>query len=406
MINEEFKIWKKTVPLLYETIYTHVLEWPSLCVEWSPATPVVSGNTVTASFLIGTHTSGNAEDFLKICSIELPKTLYDTSLSVPVPTEPSAKSKVHVVAQFPHPGEVNKACYNKSGTKIATLTNTGSVLIFDVTANKLQTELKFHTKEGFGLCWNPNDENQLLSGTEDATIAFWDLSKDLQSPVKTFKSHSAVINSIAWNKQYPSLFASVSDDRTVQIHDLRSTDDKPIISIENAHGNFDINAVAFNPQFGNLLITGGSDNLINCYDLKNLAEEPKPFRKLYGHNSSVSQLEFNPINPNLLLSTGLDRRLLIWDFIKLENGDVNEQEFTKNPSYNDPMLVFIHGGFTSNISEGRWSPLFEDVIIGCAEDSLLEIFKPYLIEEEEDDEEEEENDEHMEDSKAAVADGE
>ena len=35
-INEEYKIWKKNAPFLYDLIITHPLEWPSLTVQWLP----------------------------------------------------------------------------------------------------------------------------------------------------------------------------------------------------------------------------------------------------------------------------------------------------------------------------------------------------------------------------------
>jgi len=35
-INEEYKIWKKNTPFLYDLIMTHALEWPSLTVQWLP----------------------------------------------------------------------------------------------------------------------------------------------------------------------------------------------------------------------------------------------------------------------------------------------------------------------------------------------------------------------------------
>ncbi|GMP59244.1 hypothetical protein CsSME_00022607 [Camellia sinensis var. sinensis] len=36
LVNEEYKIWKKNTPFLYDLVITHVLEWPSLTVEWLP----------------------------------------------------------------------------------------------------------------------------------------------------------------------------------------------------------------------------------------------------------------------------------------------------------------------------------------------------------------------------------
>lgn len=36
VINEEYKIWKKNTPFLYDMVMTHALEWPSLTVQWLP----------------------------------------------------------------------------------------------------------------------------------------------------------------------------------------------------------------------------------------------------------------------------------------------------------------------------------------------------------------------------------
>jgi hypothetical protein len=36
IINEEYKIWKKNSPFLYDLVLTHALEWPSLTAQWTP----------------------------------------------------------------------------------------------------------------------------------------------------------------------------------------------------------------------------------------------------------------------------------------------------------------------------------------------------------------------------------
>jgi len=36
IINEEYKVWKKNSPYLYDLVLTHALEWPSLTCQWLP----------------------------------------------------------------------------------------------------------------------------------------------------------------------------------------------------------------------------------------------------------------------------------------------------------------------------------------------------------------------------------
>ncbi len=35
-INEEYKVWKKNAPHLYDLALTHVFDWPSLTCQWLP----------------------------------------------------------------------------------------------------------------------------------------------------------------------------------------------------------------------------------------------------------------------------------------------------------------------------------------------------------------------------------
>ncbi|CAN0485590.1 unnamed protein product, partial [Hapterophycus canaliculatus] len=34
---------------------------------------------------------------------------------------------------------------------------------------------KGHTKEGYGLSWNPHVEGRLLSGSDDGLVCYWDI---------------------------------------------------------------------------------------------------------------------------------------------------------------------------------------------------------------------------------------
>ena len=57
VINEEYKIWKKNTPFLYDLVMTHALEWPSLTAQWLPDVTKPEGKDYSVHRLIlGTHT--------------------------------------------------------------------------------------------------------------------------------------------------------------------------------------------------------------------------------------------------------------------------------------------------------------------------------------------------------------
>jgi hypothetical protein len=58
IINEEYKIWKKNTPFLYDLVMTHALEWPSLTAQWLPDVTRPEGKDYYVHrLLLGTHTS-------------------------------------------------------------------------------------------------------------------------------------------------------------------------------------------------------------------------------------------------------------------------------------------------------------------------------------------------------------
>ena len=57
VINEEYKIWKKNTPFLYDLVMTHALEWPSLTAQWLPDVTKPEGKDYSVHrLLLGTHT--------------------------------------------------------------------------------------------------------------------------------------------------------------------------------------------------------------------------------------------------------------------------------------------------------------------------------------------------------------
>ena len=61
---EEYKIWKKNTPFLYDLVVTHALEWPSLTVQWLPDRVEDPGKDYsTQKLILGTHTSENEQRF-------------------------------------------------------------------------------------------------------------------------------------------------------------------------------------------------------------------------------------------------------------------------------------------------------------------------------------------------------
>lgn len=87
-VEEEFSVWRKNTPFLYDLIISHALEWPSLTVQWLPSLPSPDGDGTFAGhkLILGTHTADDVPNFLIVANVHLPcnpATAIETSLETP-----------------------------------------------------------------------------------------------------------------------------------------------------------------------------------------------------------------------------------------------------------------------------------------------------------------------------------
>jgi histone-binding protein RBBP4 len=283
VINEEYKIWKKNTPFLYDLVMTHALEWPSLTAQWLPDVTRPEGKDYSVHRLIlGTHTS-DEQNHLLIASVQLPNEdfQFDASHYDNEKGEfggfGSVSGKIEIEIKINHEGEVNRARYMpQNPCVIATKTPSSDVLVFDYTKHPSKPEpsgechpdlrLRGHQKEGYGLSWNPNLNGYLLSASDDHTICLWDINatpKDnrIIDAKNIFTGHTAVVEDVAWHLLHESLFGSVADDQKLMIWDTRvNNTTKPSHTVD-AH-TAEVNCLSFNPYSGMKLSFFSSINFI------------------------------------------------------------------------------------------------------------------------------------------------
>ncbi|KAK1273065.1 Histone-binding protein MSI1 [Acorus gramineus] len=379
---EEYGVWKKNTPYLYDLVISHALEWPSLTVQWLPTQPHRTDPFGVHEMVLGTHTSGDAPNFLMVAQVQIPLPDDDDvgRLDDRAPAPPPAIPAVRVVQRIRHEGEVNRARYMPQNTCIiATKTCSSEVHVFDRSKHPVETQegtcnpdvvLRGHTKEGYGLSWSPLKEGYLLSGSDDGRICLWDVSvlprDKALDPNGVYMVHEDVVEDVSWHPHNESLFGSVGDDHRLMIWDLRSSvSDKPIHSIL-AHED-EVNCLSFNPFNEWLVATTSADTTIKLFDLRNLSESLHTF---FSHTEKVLQVEWSPNQETIFASSGADRKLMIWDLCGI--GDEQAEEDAED---GPPELLFIHGGHTAQISEFSWNKNEPWVISSVAEDNILQVWQ-------------------------------
>ncbi|CAG7923127.1 unnamed protein product [Penicillium olsonii] len=392
-INEEYKTWKKNAPFLYDMILSTALEWPTLTTQWLPDKQEVPDKPYsTHRLLIGTHTTGEAQNYLQIAHVQLPNP------NVPNPEDydedrgeiggygggskkPQMEIKFNIVQKIDHKGEVNKARYQPQNPNIiATMCTDGRVMIWDRSKHPSlptgtvnpQMELLGHESEGFAISWNPHVAGHLATGSEDKTVRLWDITTYTKGnkavrPSRTFTHHSAIVNDVQYHPLHSSLIGTVSDDITLQILDTRQDDSTRSASSAEGQHRDAINSLSFNPASETILATGSADKTIAIWDLRNLKQK---LHSLEGHTDSVQSISWHPFEESVLASSGYDRKIMFWDLSR-----AGEEQTPEDAQDGPPELLFMHGGHTNRISDFSWNLSDPWVLCSAAEDNLLQVWK-------------------------------
>ncbi|GAM25872.1 hypothetical protein SAMD00019534_090470, partial [Acytostelium subglobosum LB1] len=386
-INEEYKIWKKNTPYLYDMIITHALEWPSLTVNWMPfkTTPANKQYSIE-KVVLGTHTSDAEQNYLMVAKVHLPidgasidAIKYDDQKGE-VGGIGTVSEKIEIVQKINHEGEVNRArVMPQNHTIIATKTVSSEVYVFDTSKHpseptpdgKCTPNLKLlgHQKEGYGISWCPIKEGYLLSCSDDHTICMWNINGATKASStldaeNIFHGHESIVEDVGWHYHHDSYFGSVGDDRKLILWDTR-TGTKPLHTVE-AHTS-EVNCLSFNPFSEFLVATGSTDKTVALWDMRNLSSR---LHTLISHTDEVFQVQWSPHNETVLASCGSDRRVNVWDLSR-----IGEEQNNEDSSDGPPELLFIHGGHTSKISDFSWNPHDPWAIASVAEDNILQIWQ-------------------------------
>lgn len=360
-IDEEYELWKSNVPLMYDFVSETRLTWPSLTLEWLPG----SKTDNQQQMVIGTHTSEEEKNFLKIASIELPNEII---LGKHSSSDQATKSNIRVSKKFEHEQEVIRARYMPQNTNIiATVNGSGTVYIYDrskAQTDGLQLTLNYHKENGYGLSFNPNDKGKLLSGSDDATIALWDINTKNYHPASIWASaHSNIVNDCKWHEFDSNIFGSVSEDCTLQLHDQR--ENNSVTCKISAKEPF--NTLSFSKHSKNLFAAAGTDTMVYLYDARNTA---KFLHIMPGHEGSITNLEFSSDQDGIVASSGDDRRIIIWDL-----AEIGSEQVPDDADDGSPEIMMIHAGHRSPVNDFSMNPNVPWLVASTEEDNVIQVWK-------------------------------
>lgn len=375
-IKEEYQLWRKNCRYMYSFVSETALTWPSLTVQWLPQYKEnKEERCVESKLLLGTHTSGEDTNYVKVASTQLPFSKKEGSSEQGADNGKKASSAIKITKKFANSYEVNRCRYMPQEPQVAaTINGEGEIDIYDLDGDKKTSvhHITTHDANGYGLCWNPLKKGHLLTSSDDKTAAVTDISNGSPTTAYRIQSHNDIVNDAKWSPFNENVFGSVSDDKYLHIFDLRESRDPVMKAYVPDSGG--INTLSFSQFSPNLVATGNSSSTINLIDIRRLSAKEGNTRGLLhtmmGHADAITSLEFSPHNDEILGSGSQDRRLILWDLLK-----IGEEQTQEDAEDGCPELFMMHAGHTSSVMDFSWCPYRNWTIASVADDNIVHLWE-------------------------------
>ncbi|KAL4715856.1 hypothetical protein ACJJTC_014588 [Scirpophaga incertulas] len=177
-----------------------------------------------------------------------------------------------------------------------------------------QRPLVGHTSSVEDIQWSPNERNVLATCSVDKTIRIWDTRAAPQKAcmLTCENAHQNDINVISWNEKEPFI-ASGGDDGFLHIWDLRQfTSNTPVGTFK--HHTAPITSVEWHQVEPSVLASAGEDNQVALWDLaverddeevvdEELRNLPPQLLFIHQGQNDIKELHWHKQIPGLIVST-------------------------------------------------------------------------------------------------------
>ncbi|XP_065672479.1 methylosome protein WDR77-like [Hydra vulgaris] len=235
----------------------------------------------------------------------------------------------------PHIPHIDHGSLNESGctsvkwidlNNIVTSTDDGTVEVWKVNDTpNLEASIIF--AEHNDVCSSVsvlNQTKQLVSGSWDGSIKIWNLENE--QALHTIMYHTDKVLDVAWDTNSVNVFASASEDGTVQIHDNRNEGKPDCLWFYNPINH----PTCLTWKNGNCVIAGFSNGDISLLDLRYSCSSP--LKNFTAHKKTVNKLVYVD---SLIISASDDFSVKMYDDLKCVYENVRHLDYVKGLAYQE-----------------------------------------------------------------------
>lgn len=284
-----------------------------LCSDWSPDKRHIVSSSQDGKMIIWDAFTTNKEITIPMPSTWVLSCAYapsgnmvacgglDNKLTVyPLSVEEDVASKKRTVAT--HTSYMSCCIFPNSDQQILTGSGDATCCLWDVESGQLLQSFHAHSADVMAIDLAPSEMgNTFVSGSCDRSVLVWDMRTG--QAVQSFEGHQSDVNSVKFHPSGDSV-ATGSDDSTCRLFDLRA--DREVACYSKESIIFGVNSVDFSVS-GRLLFAGYSDYTVSVWDALRCAR----VCLLCGHENRVSCVRVSP-DGTALSTASWDTTLRVW----------------------------------------------------------------------------------------------
>jgi len=176
-----------------------------------------------------------------------------------------------------------------------------------------QRPLNAHTDSVEDIQWSPNERNVFASCSVDKSIRIWDanLVGAKANMLSVNNAHDSDVNVISWNRNDPFI-VSGGDDGIIKVWDLRQLkNNTPVATFK--HHSAPITSVEWHPVDSSVFTASGADNQISIWDLAverdnenthpSLSDIPPQLLFIHMGQTDIKEIHWLKQMPGVIVST-------------------------------------------------------------------------------------------------------
>lgn len=181
----------------------------------------------------------------------------------------------------------------------------------DALGQNLEPTMTFTSKNGLNSI--DHHRTDAVFATASNTVQIWDEQRTAPLSTLQFGSSMETVSGVKFNQSETSVLASVGNDRTMCLYDIRTGKAERRIVTQ-----FTSNCLSWCPTLPTLLLLGSEDHNLYTFDIRNL-ETPNQIYK--GHVGGVMGCDWSPTGEGFV-SGSYDRTVRLWNREEGKSRDV------------------------------------------------------------------------------------